>query len=41
MLELGERLLLRSGVIWDYYAKSEVEALMSEISTQTEPASNP
>jgi hypothetical protein len=31
MLDLGERLLRRSGVIWDYYSKSDVEKLMSEV----------
>jgi len=41
MLDLGERLLNRSGIIWDYYAKADVEALMAEISSQPEPAANP
>jgi sulfotransferase family protein len=41
MMELGERLLQRSGIIWDYYTKGEVEAVMAEISSQPEPASNP
>jgi hypothetical protein len=31
MLDLGERLLRRSGVIWDYYAKTDVEKLMTEV----------
>jgi Sulfotransferase family len=40
MLDLGERLLKRPGVIWDYYAKGEVEALMAEISSQPASAAN-
>jgi hypothetical protein len=31
MLDLGERLLRRSGVIWDYYSKSDVEKLVAEV----------
>jgi hypothetical protein len=38
MLELGERLLERSGVIWDFYEKREVEGLMEEVARQPEPA---
>lgn len=41
MLELGEKLLQRRGVIWDYYAKSEVEALMEEARTNTPAGLNP
>jgi hypothetical protein len=33
MLDLGQRLLKRSGVIWDYYRKREVENLLTEVST--------
>jgi hypothetical protein len=33
MLDLGERLLRRDGVIWDYYAKADVEKLMAEVQT--------
>lgn len=31
MLELGQRLLKREGVIWDFYAKSDVENLLAEV----------
>jgi hypothetical protein len=31
MLELGEKLLLRSGVIWDFYGKKDVENLMAKV----------
>ena len=31
MLDLGERLLRREGVIWDFYARADVEKLMTEI----------
>ncbi len=41
MLDLGERLLKRTGVIWDYYSRSEVEALMREIATGPAAASKP
>jgi hypothetical protein len=41
MLDLGARLLRRSGVIWDYYSKSDVEKLMAEASSATPAPSNP
>ena len=31
MQELGEKLLNRSGVIWDFYEKSDVEKLLAEV----------
>jgi hypothetical protein len=31
MQELGEKLLRRSGVIWDFYEKSDVEKLLTEV----------
>jgi Sulfotransferase family len=31
MLDLGERLLKRQGPIWDYYSRSDVEKLMTEV----------
>ena len=39
MLDLGERLLKRTGVIWDFYSREDVEALMREIATGPAPAS--
>jgi hypothetical protein len=30
MLDLGQRLLQRKGVIWDFYSKRDVENLMAE-----------
>ncbi len=39
MLDLGERLLKRTGVIWDYYSREEVEALMREIASGPATAS--
>ena len=41
MLELGERLLRRSGVIWDYYSKSDVEKLVAEVQATPVVPSNP
>jgi hypothetical protein len=41
MLDLGERLLGRSGVIWDYYSKSDVEKLIAEVHSATPVSSNP
>jgi hypothetical protein len=41
MLDLGERLLRRSGVIWDYYSKSDVEKLMAEVNAAGPVPSNP
>lgn len=41
MLDLGERLLGRSGVIWDYYSKSDVEKLMTEIDSTAPLPSTP
>ena len=41
MLDLGERLLGRSGVIWDYYSKSDVEKLMAEVDSTAPLPSNP
>ena len=41
MLDLGERLLRRSGVIWDYYSKKDVEKLMAEVNSATAVPSNP
>jgi hypothetical protein len=32
MLELGRRLLRRDGVIWDFYGKTDVENLLTEVS---------
>jgi hypothetical protein len=31
MVELGEKLLGRSGVIWDFYSKEDVEKLMAAV----------
>jgi hypothetical protein len=31
MVELGEKLLGRSGVIWDFYSKEDVEKLMADV----------
>jgi Sulfotransferase family len=31
MVELGEKLLGRSGVIWDFYSKEDVEQLMADV----------
>ena len=31
MVELGEKLLRRSGVIWDFYSKEDVENLMAKV----------
>ena len=31
MLELGEKLLRRSGPIWDFYSKADVEKLLAEV----------
>ena len=33
MQELGEKLLRREGVIWDFYAKRDVEKLLEEVNT--------
>ncbi len=33
MVDLGQRLLRRKGVIWDFYSKSDVEKLMAEASS--------
>ena len=41
MLDLGERLLARTGVIWDYYNKSDVEKLMVEVESAPAVPSNP
>ncbi len=41
MLDLGERLLRRPGVIWDYYSKSDVEKLMAEVEAAPPVPSNP
>ena len=41
MLDLGERLLRRPGVIWDYYRKSDVEKLMAEVEAAPPVPSNP
>ena len=41
MLDLGERLLRRPGVIWDYYRKSDVEKLMAEVEAAAPVPSNP
>ena len=41
MLDLGERLLRRSGVIWDYYSKKDVEKLMAEVTSADAVPSNP
>jgi Sulfotransferase family len=38
MIDLGEKLLRRKGVIWDFYRKQDVESLISEASA-TVPAS--
>jgi hypothetical protein len=35
MQELGEKLLKRSGVIWDFYQKSDVEDLLAEVNAST------
>jgi hypothetical protein len=40
MLDLGERLLRRSGVIWDYYRKSDVEKLMAEVNSSAPVSSD-
>jgi hypothetical protein len=40
MLDLGKRLLRRTGIIWDYYNKSDVEKLMAEVRS-TAPVSSP
>jgi hypothetical protein len=31
MLQLGEKLLRRSGVLWDFYSKADVEKLLAEV----------
>jgi hypothetical protein len=41
MIDLGERLLRRSGVIWDYYSKSDVEKLMNEVNAGAPVPSSP
>ncbi len=41
MLELGARLLRRSGVIWDYYSKSDVEKLVAEVEAAPVVPTNP
>ena len=41
MLDLGERLLRRGGVIWDYYSKSDVEKLMAEVTASAPVSSDP
>ena len=38
MLELGEKLLRRSGVIWDFYSKQDVEKLLAKVNA-SQPAS--
>ena len=35
MQELGEKLLKRSGVIWDFYDKQDVEKLLAEVSASS------
>jgi hypothetical protein len=35
MQELGEKLLRRSGVIWDFYEKSDVEKLLAEVNASS------
>ena len=35
MLELGQRLLKRDGVIWDFYSKADVENLLAEVNAST------
>jgi hypothetical protein len=35
MTSLGERLLRRSGVIWDFYSKRDVENLLAEVNAKT------
>ncbi|MEY2545293.1 MAG: hypothetical protein QOG48_410 [Verrucomicrobiota bacterium] len=34
MLDLGARLLKRDGVIWDFYSKSDIETLLTQVSEQ-------
>ena len=34
MLQLGERLLRRPGIIWDFYSKQDVEKLLAEVNEQ-------
>ena len=41
MLDVGERLLRRPGVIWEYYNKSDVEKLMAEVEAAPSLPSNP
>lgn len=41
MVGLGERLLRRSGVIWDFYAKRDVERLIAEARSQPTESINP
>ena len=35
MQELGEKLLKRSGVIWDFYEKQDVESLLAEVNASS------
>ena len=35
MVELGEKLLRRSGVIWDFYNREDVEKLMAKVNAST------
>jgi hypothetical protein len=35
MQELGEKLLKRSGIIWDFYEKGDVEDLLAEVDAST------
>ena len=41
MVDLGERLLRRSGVIWDFYKKRDVETLIAEVSSSAPATLNP
>jgi hypothetical protein len=38
MIELGERLLRRSGIIWDFYGKRDVENLLEEVNASARVA---
>ncbi|MDB6148409.1 MAG: hypothetical protein JWO45_2073 [Spartobacteria bacterium] len=41
MMKLGERLLRRSGVIWDFYNKQDVENLLAEVDASAPVRENP
>src|SRR5438105_8697429 len=41
MIELGERLLRRQGILWDYYSKQDVEKLMAQASANAPASLNP